>query len=360
MTKNQELTLVLLRAGLGTQKADPALFKGLSPQDWNEINRTAHLQGVGALVWDGIRQSPTEIVPPKELIYKWAIFSEKIKKHYQLHQHTIARLAKNVASEGIRMLIVKGVSLARLYPMPEHREAGDVDCHFFGAEERVEEIMKADGGLIERMPRSHHDICRYRGVLFEVHHCFVPPVYEIEKFIGDRLNKLLTLPQQEYSFDGVTIYFPNREFECLFTFFHAAKHLVGEGIVWRHLCDLAVLMREHQPDLCRMRALFATRGMRHLFDTLCHLTVDLMGAPSELVADLSRHPKLEQRISAEILQGHLFLFRKHRIGVGKFVYRIRNLIRREWKQRLAYDRSSIPDLPHKLWRFITHPLYYFR
>lgn len=70
---------------------------------------------------------------------KWTGYSNIILQNYRKQEHTAYSLANLLCSNGIEMLVMKGIALAHLYPCPENRSFGDLDikCHEEGAQSDI-------------------------------------------------------------------------------------------------------------------------------------------------------------------------------------------------------------------------------
>lgn len=89
-------------------------------------------QGVCAVIGDGMERLPEELRPPRELRLRWALTAERQEKRYRRQQEKAAKMAAVFAENGIRLLLLKGLGLSRNYPVPAHRECGDIDIYLFG------------------------------------------------------------------------------------------------------------------------------------------------------------------------------------------------------------------------------------
>lgn len=127
----------LLRLGLDKRELLPDLSILRSEgKQWNELYRLASLQGILAIVWDGLQKLPPELQPPRELRLRWAYNVEQIERRYENQRRAASRLAELFAAEGIRTVVLKGLAVGALYPVPAHRPCGDLDCFLCGDYER--------------------------------------------------------------------------------------------------------------------------------------------------------------------------------------------------------------------------------
>lgn len=130
----------LLRSGLKPACA-PAVTGEISAREWDDIFRMAADQGVCAVIGDGMERLPEELRPPRELRLRWALTAERQEKRYRHQQEKAAKMAAAFAENGIRLLLLKGLGLSRDYPVPAHRECGDIDIYLFGASDEGDRLL---------------------------------------------------------------------------------------------------------------------------------------------------------------------------------------------------------------------------
>ncbi len=135
LSKVESLLFALLRLGfkndISSAKVAGASFENLTAGDWMACYRLACAQGVMALAWDGVQALPKEKQPPLGVKVPWALAVEEYEKRYQRYCNTIEELTQFYGQHGIATVQMKGVGLSSYYPVPEHREGGDIDIYTF-------------------------------------------------------------------------------------------------------------------------------------------------------------------------------------------------------------------------------------
>ena len=127
LAAHEQMLFALLRASLHEKDTETSFFEGISAQEWKDCYRLAALQGVMALAWDGAMRRPAELQPPKSIKLSWATGVEAYENKYFRYCNAINELSSFYAQHGIATMLLKGVGLSTLYPIPEHREGGDND-----------------------------------------------------------------------------------------------------------------------------------------------------------------------------------------------------------------------------------------
>lgn len=246
LDKDTHYFLQLLRCGLKSTLS-PATEEAVSPESWEHIYRIAANQGVCAIVWDGVQRLPKERQPPLQMRLRWALTVEQQEKRYRRQQQTASALAARFAANGLRMLVLKGIGAGEDYPIPSHRECGDIDIYSFGEAERADRILQEAGAQLYCDVPKHSEYL-WQGVQIENHRT----ILNVRRNRTEReLEALLTgLLKQEGTHDaGGGMEVPRATFNAIFLIRHAAVHFAKEGINVRHLCDWACFLERHREEI---------------------------------------------------------------------------------------------------------------
>ena len=127
LKRSEEMLLALLRSALHQREVETHFFQHATAEEWVKCFRLAVRQGVSALAWEGIERLPMEYCPPLDVKLSWALVEKKQLKKYRKHCQAVNELTQLYAKHGIATVVLKGVGLSRLYPVPAHREGGDID-----------------------------------------------------------------------------------------------------------------------------------------------------------------------------------------------------------------------------------------
>ena len=123
------MLFALLKAALQEQEPEVSLFEQATENDWKGCSRLSTQQGVVIMAWDGIVRLPLSLQPPQELKIAWALAVEKYERKYQHYCEVVCRLSAYYRQYDIQTLQLKGVGFSTLYPVPSHREGGDIDIY---------------------------------------------------------------------------------------------------------------------------------------------------------------------------------------------------------------------------------------
>ena len=270
--------LIRSGAGLGAAPVSDTADTAVTPGSWERIYRMAADHGLSAVVWDGICRLPAAQQPPRETRIRWALSAEKLEERYRHQQQTASKLAARFSEEGLRMLLLKGLGLSRDYPLPEHRECGDIDIYLYGQSDKGDRVLHEIGAHLYFDVPKHSEYI-WDGVLIENHRT----ILNVRRNRTEReLNALLVRLLEKDGTHGLApgIQTPPATFNAIFLIRHAAVHFQKEGIVLRHLCDWACFLTRHWDEIDH--ALFRTAmedyRMDRFADLMTAAAVEYLGA----------------------------------------------------------------------------------
>ena len=270
--------LIRSGAGLGAAPVSDTADTAVTPGSWERIYRMAADHGLSAVVWDGICRLPAAQQPPRETRIRWALSAEKLEERYRHQQQTASKLAARFSEEGLRMLLLKGLGLSRDYPLPEHRECGDIDIYLYGQSDKGDRVLHEIGAHLYFDVPKHSEYV-WDGVLIENHRT----ILNVRRNRTEReLNAVLVRLLEKEGTHGLApgIQAPRATFNAIFLIRHAAVHFQKEGIVLRHLCDWACFLTRHWDEIDH--ALFRTAmedyRMDRFADLMTAAAVECLGA----------------------------------------------------------------------------------
>lgn len=256
--------LTLLKLGLGMQKPDnESDLLALSMGQWEDLMALAERQGVLAIAADGLQvlmeAHKGEIVAQNEKPEEWQLWLfENIGQltQYEMMNHqqkkVIAELSEMWAAEGIRMMVFKGQANAALYPKPEHRAVGDIDCYLLNDNhnentyQRGNEVLRKAGAEIDESWYRHSKIS-YKGETIENHRVMS----------HTRGSKAKQAMENDLRFmvhgEGLTIIdgcgkamMPSPQFNACFLTYHGLHHFLSEGLRMKQILDWAMFLQKEQ------------------------------------------------------------------------------------------------------------------
>ena len=262
------LVQLLVRRGLNVPADwDVCRIEGLSAAEWTLAYRYAAAHGLAAVAWDGLSRLVDEgrADVPKEVKLRWYGHAMMAERRYASHKAALLALAEALTGTGIRLVVMKGASVAECYRVPAHRECGDVDVWpLGGSAEAVRDLMKTLGAEVGVDSPKHIEM-EFRGVTFELHREFVTSVLlRSHRHLNCRLAQLAAEGGPLFGRDELIC--PPAAFDALFLTAHAANHFKSEGIIWRHVTDAWLSTGGAVPDEKELSRYGLSRFGRAVYD----------------------------------------------------------------------------------------------
>lgn len=268
----------LLRSGVLGTKPDEGLLAGMSAEGWKEVMNEASRQSVIALAFDGLPDNAPGL--PVELFFEWA---SRVKQVEQGGMRLRAVLDKQKAvweSNGLHPYVLKGSVCAGFYPIPLHRQSGDIDWCFERPEEwdKAVEILRGKG-IAMRTDSDGDFSYRVADVVVEHHR---------KGLHGQSLEALVC-----YLVD------------------HVFHHFSTSGIGLKQFCDLALILKKGGVDESELARILDMEGLGK-FNVLAKsfIAEDFLGEPAP--AGIARDVKLFR--SMVIRDGNFGLDKKRRFS----------------------------------------------
>lgn len=207
-------------------------------------------QGVGPLVFPARLEKG---IDPANSIRMKAVCVQNMQTQAKM-QMVLEQAWKALEKAGIQPVLMKGASLAALYPEPSMRQWGDIDL-FVGKEqyhpacavmrETFPKALKFD----EELDHYKHYNIIADGVSIETHRVSVNMTHprDVRRYAKMEAFGVAKAESLEVSGLEVNIFEPT--FNALFVFLHAWEHLITEGANIRQLCDLALLLQHEQETI---------------------------------------------------------------------------------------------------------------
>lgn len=253
MNRTEKILFALLRMALHGQPVTDIDWKTVTEQEWKEVYVVAAEQGVMALVWDGLQQVMGLCALPRSLKITWGLAVQAYEERYERYCRTAAELSALYEEQGIGMVQLKGVGFSTYYPIPAHREGGDIDIYTYSldkerrtdeeANELADELMRVQGVEVSLEHTSKHSNFYYQGIPVENHKFFLNKhKYKVAVPMNELLHRLLTPVPAELCGGEYRVMVPPPAFNALFLSFHAAQHFIL-GFRIHHLFDWACLLK---------------------------------------------------------------------------------------------------------------------
>lgn len=282
-TRTEQILLALLRMALDGTACTDIEWDKISEQEWKACYRMASEQGVMAMAWDGLQQVMSQSSLPRSLKITWGISVQNYEQTYEHHCQTAAELSELYQKHEIGMVQLKGVGFSAYYPIPAHREGGDIDIYTYSMNHQTRDDYEANcladelilkQGIKVDTRSLKHSTFGYKGVSVENHKTFLsvqinPAAVPMDKLLREIIDPVTTeLCEGKYR-----ILTPSPAFNALFLSFHAAQHF-GYGFRLHHLVDWACLL--NREGFCMPQGVTDKRFLNFV-GAMTHLCNELLG-----------------------------------------------------------------------------------
>lgn len=231
----------------------------LSHDEWEEMFDLAKKQALLGLAFEGVKKLPKEQWPQGDIVLKWTMATEQVKRQNLQTTNVCLRLNDIFAKEGFDTCILKGqanhvyydglidgVSLGML------RVCGDVDAWIWPKEKILHPV------------KSIIDYCQRRNILLSLCHLHaeVKPINGVPIEIHFRPS-FLNAPWRDRNFQRVfkAAVFDNAkiddvgvvkklrvDYDLIFQMNHIYRHLLDEGVGLRQVFDFYVLLKDYNKE----------------------------------------------------------------------------------------------------------------
>lgn len=267
------------------------LLSDCTTEGWTQMFKMAARQGLLAIAWDALEKLQAEHGGicrdmSRETRIRWALSIKHIEKVHLRQREALKELAGIFAESGMRVMVLKGLGLADMYPRPEHRECGDLDIYLFGDFEKGNEVMRKMGIAVE-YDGTKHSKFYYKGIPVENHKNFLNvTTTRVDKDLESELMQILQ-EQKCGSLDlgGITVDVPPPDFQMIFLTRHTITHFLASGLILRHLYDFGIFYSAHaqEVDLDRIEKIFKRESQHKLYRAFLDVLQIYLGMPARKI-----------------------------------------------------------------------------
>ena len=354
----KDILLTLVRLGIGHQSVIPIH----TIIDWKRIRTLSDLQGLTAIVLDGIsRLKEVGCLDDNSALDRitklnWYVTVQNLyEQRYTKYSTAISSLASFYCKYGIRMMVLKGYGLSQCYPVPEHRPCGDIDIWLFGRYKEADSILSQELGITVNKSFFHHTVFCYQGFTVENHYDFVNrKISRYNSWLDDLLKELAMDDREKVVVDGQEVIIPSPNLHALFLVRHMTVHFFSSLTV-RQILDWGFFVEKNK-DRINWQWLLETIskfGMMRFFHCINAICVEDLGFDSSLFPVYEVDISLKERIINDSLFPADFGEKPKRL-FPVFIYKWKRWKAREWK-RQVFGYSACRDFVLSLWAHLIKP-----
>ena len=293
--------------------------------DWKAVMQLAQYHATSVLLCGTASLMKGSNKPSEELLGKMkTLMRSNLVSQLQLKQG-LQMSVKALRDFDVEPVLLKGFSLAMLYPNPNLRQFGDIDL-YVGIDNFHHACKAVRTGLpnaynwgIEVDSGKHFNI-EFGNYALEVHRVSadVTDSKENECYAAIEREGLVE-HVQHVEYEGFPITIPSKEFMVFFTFFHAWHHFLTTGVGWKQIADVAMTLHVYrdQLDHTTLRRYLTDMHIMKPWQAFGYLMVQHLGLPeAEMPFYTSSCASTAKRLYSRIMEEGNFNrvrnFRKHR------------------------------------------------
>lgn len=353
MAQTIDTFIQLVRLGIG-HSASPIP----EDTDWHDIETLATMQGVTAVVLDGVERLPESERPPKTVLLKWiGVALQSYELRFKQYKQAIAGLASWYNSHGFRMMVLKGYACSLNWPIPEHRPCGDIDIWLFGQQKASDAALTKDLGTKIDNSHHHHTIFKWMDFDVENHYDFIEVHHHSS---GPSLEKILKEKGCDDSYyvelEGERVYIPSPDLHALFLIRHMAEHFVSTDITVRHLLDWAFFVKKYgvKIDWEWLQKVLNQFGMMPLFNILNAICIEDLGFGADIFPQTQFNSSLKERVLNEIVDSEFKEVEPKGLW-ARIIFKYKRWKANDWKYKLCYTGSRWSAFWSAMWNHILKP-----
>lgn len=276
----QDVLFVLLRNELWQEGR---IEVTLSDEEKESLFADAKKQAVIGLVANALIRN--NIAIGREWVFKALTLTKQIEATNERINGELVRFANFMFKNNVDYRVVKGQTVATLYPNPRLRCSGDIDFYCdaknFNLTKNLVERIK--GINIENNSAKHIEF-KMNGVQYEMHSKLTEFSYGKHQEYWERiLEKDIRENNCFVRINDTDVPVLSPTLNALYIFCHIFYHLIINGIGLRQFCDLALFLDRHNKDIDRGMLDKHQRnlGLKKAFTAVGYILVEKLGLSAD-------------------------------------------------------------------------------
>ena len=344
LSKENSTLFSLLRHAIWRNRDGERMDFDLTTQEWQRLIENAASMGVLAIAFDALPKGEALPGLSKELMIRWGLSVQRLDDRNRRQREALRELINTFRENQIEVLLLKGLGLAENYPLPAHRECGDLDIYLFGDYEKGNQVIEALGIEVNKEGTKHSHFF-FKGIPVENHLSFLDVSFsQTNKNLEAHLHRILK--EQGYEtmmIDDIAVRIPPPDFTSLFLTRHNITHFLASGLVLRHFCDLSLFFSRnaYAINFEVFYKILAQESQLKLFSSFIDLAQQYLGMPVDSIPVLTPMESASIKIFLDTINNSNRKIEteerlKWRILKRKVVGAM-HLFRSKWKYDLAED-----------------------
>lgn len=245
-----------------------------SAREWSGLFDISRRQAVTGVLFEAVKCLPKEQWPPKDIVLKWTVTTEQIRKQNERTTAVCGKLTRLLNKDGFDVCILKGQANHVYYDKfragsGNLRTCGDVDAWIKPHEQQHHPVRY----IIEYLERKQliKSLCHL--------HAEITPLYNVPIEIHFRPSFLNT-PWRDRHFqkifagdchdtgtvDNTNITKLRIDYDLIYQMNHIYRHLIDEGVGLRQVLDYYMLLKAYNEEMITSRSQMSREDIRqHIY-----------------------------------------------------------------------------------------------
>ncbi len=208
--------------------------------DWGKIWKIAEEQKILPLLFEAVKKLDKRFLPSQEIMKKWEDDTLSCTFFFALQTQQIYSVLDAAEEKGVDMLVLKGMALRELYPVPELRTMSDCDVIIKDEQfEKAEEAFSACGYVKKGDHKKQTNFAKPGALKFEVFSSIPTGLKSADGRAIDVWNNTRPVIEKH-------VVKPSAENMLLHSVTHLMKHLRTRGAGIRNLADMVLLLEKEE------------------------------------------------------------------------------------------------------------------
>ena len=304
LTPEQQILFNLLKLSLWPGQNKEDLLSGFVQVKWEEVISFASRQGVIAVSYDGLNSTELLAAVPRMQKIGWELSVGFLEAREKRQREVIRELVSIFYKNGIELLLLKGIGLGENYPLPSHRECGDIDIYLYNDYEKGNQLIKNLGIKVDKEGTKHAEFI-FKGVHVENHKTFLDVTSgKVNRKIENHLHRIL----EEQGFETIRIdetmvRIPTPDFTAVFLTRHNINHFVTSGLMLRNLCDFALFFNRNTTSInfSQFLKILEENSQLDIFSAFMYLIQKHLGISIDAFSALPQNENLSDRVRHDMI-----------------------------------------------------------
>lgn len=301
MDKQKEQLIDLVNSALWGTPAHAELFG--EGTNWEALYQTAKEQACLGLAFQGISTLPNDRKPNRILLLKWYGFVAEMENHYAHHVDILRQVFQLFGKE--HPILLKGLSVAALYPNPKLRHLGDIDLLLPEMDEKKSAKLLRSKGIHVNPDHqtSKHIGFDLDGVEIELHWEIGQPLnpfcYKAYKMFERQSAKIT----REETIEGVKVNLLPLEFNAVTLLIHMVDHFTAKGLGLRQICDWTLFLNRHHAEMDKnlLKEMLSQLKMMNDWQLFSNFCVNYLGLSTQAAIFYSESKTKKAQKLAEVV-----------------------------------------------------------